>query len=270
MPLLLFPGGGLPFTPPARCWTARHPAVFEQHYLPEITARSFAHFCRLDPAAREEAVQDCVASAYANFLSVTARGKRTLSDSTSSSRGRSKRARVTPGTLAQFANRSYDVGRRFSGSSNVDVMGERTRLNGRVNVVSLDDCTIREVLADRRAENTPAELAAWNIDWGNFYRSDFLDDRQRVVLDLLASGHRTGEVAQTLCVSPARAVQLTDALGDAAAQFFGPEIVPATRPTAKLTKKRGRPARKIYIPLNARASAAAEWCTSAQNQIPNP
>ena len=241
---------------------------FEQHYLPEITARSFAHFCRLDPAAREEAVQDCVASAYATFLSAAARGKRTLAGCATPGRGRSKCGRVTPGTLAQFANRSYDVGRRFSGSSNVDVMGERTRLNGRVKVVSLDDCppqadglndcTLREVLADRRAENTPAELAAWNIDWGTFYRSDLLNDRQRIVLDLLACGCRTGEVAQTLCVSPARAVQLTDAVGHAAAQFFGPDIVPVTRPTGKPTKKRGRPARKIYIPLNARASAAAE------------
>ena len=253
---------------PARAINADVCTVFERHFLPEITARSFAHFSRLDPVAREEAVQDCVASAYANFLSVTARGKRTLSDSTAPSRGRSKRGRVTPGTLAQFANRSYDVGRRFAGSSNVDVLGERTRLNGRVNVVSLDDapaqanglndCTIREVLADRRAENTPAELAAWNIDWGSFYRSDLLNDRQRVVLDLLACGCRTGEVAQTLCVSPARAVQLTDALGDAAAQFFGPDIVPATRLADKPAKKRGRPRTRIYIPLNARAGAAAE------------
>jgi hypothetical protein len=75
---------------------------------------------------------------------------------------------------------------------------------------------------------------------------------------LLASGYRTGELAQTLCVSPARAVQLTDAVGDAAAQFFGPDIVPATRPTAKMTKRRGRPRTRIYIPLNARASTAAE------------
>ena len=137
-----------------------------------------------------------------------------------------------------------------------------------MNVVSLDDgppqadglndCTIREVLADRRAENTPAELAAWNIDWGSFYRSGLLDDRQRVVLDLPASGHRTGEVAQTLCVSPTRAVQLTDSLGEAAAQFFGPEIVPVPPPTGKSTKKRGRPRTGIYIPLNARAEAAAE------------
>jgi hypothetical protein len=147
------------------------------------------------------------------------------------------------------------------------VLGEKTRLTGRVRIVSLDDCppqadglgdcTLREVLADRRAEKAPAELAAQNIDWGNFYRSDLLDDRQRIVLDLLASGYRTGEVAQTLSVSPARAVQLSDKLGKAAAQFFGPEVVPMGRPTGKPTKKRGRPAGKIYIPLNARADTAA-------------
>ena len=113
---------------PARPVSQNARAVFEQHYLPEITARSFAHFSRLDPAAREEAVQDCVASAYANFLSVTTRGKRMLAGGGAPSRGRSKRGRVTPGTLALFANRSYDVGRRFAGSSNVDVLDERTRL----------------------------------------------------------------------------------------------------------------------------------------------
>jgi hypothetical protein len=253
---------------PARPVSPDFRAVFEQHYLPEITARSFAHFSRLDPAAREEAVQDCLASAYVTFLSASARGKRTLASRGAPSPGRNKRGRVTPGTLAQFANRSYDVGRRFTGSSNVDVLGERTRLNGRVNVVSLDDCppqvdglndcTIREVLADRHAENTPAELAAWNIDWSTFYGSDLLNDRQRVVLDLLAAGYRTGEVAQTLCVSPARAVQLTDAVGEAAAQFFGPDIVPVPQPTGKPAKKRGRPRTSIYIPLSARAGVAAE------------
>jgi hypothetical protein len=138
-----------------------------------------------------------------------------------------------------------------------------------VNVVSLDncppqadglnDCTVREVLADRHAENAPAELAASNIDWGNFHRSDLLNDRQRVVLDLLASGHGTGEVAQAIGVSAPRAVQLTDALGDAATQFFGADIVLVPRPTRKPIKKQGRPAGKsIYIPLNARANTAAD------------
>jgi hypothetical protein len=240
--------------------------VFEQCYLPEITRRSFAHFSRLDPAAREQAVQDCVCEAWRNFCSATARGKRMLADGVAPRSSRSKRGRVTPATLARFSHRSYDVGRRFSGSSKTDVLGERTRLTGRVNVISiddaphtdgLDDCTIREVLADRRAENAPAELAAWNIDWGNFYRSDLLDNRQRVVLDLLASGHRTFEIAQAIGVSSPRAVQLTDALGDAVAQFFGPDVVPVGQPTGKPAKRLGRPAQQIYIPLNARADTAA-------------
>jgi len=93
----------------------------------------------------------------------------------------------------------------------------------------VNDHTLREALADRRAENAPAELAAQNIDWGNFYRSGLLDDRQRVILELLASGYRTSEIAQALCVSAPRAVQLTDALGDAATQFIGPDVVPAGR-----------------------------------------
>jgi hypothetical protein len=100
-------------------------AVFEQHYLPEITARSFAHFSRLVPAAREEAIQDSVCQAWLNFQSATARGKLTLADGIMPRCGKGKRGHVTPGTLAQFANCSYDVGRRFSGSSNTDVMGER-------------------------------------------------------------------------------------------------------------------------------------------------
>ena len=54
--------------------------TFTKHFLPEITRRSYAHFSRLDPAAREEAVQDCVCEAWVNFQSAVARGKRTLTD----------------------------------------------------------------------------------------------------------------------------------------------------------------------------------------------
>ena len=220
-----------------------HPAsrdprtVFEQHYLPEITARSFAHYCRLDPIAREEAIQDCVCQAWLNFRSATARGKRTLADGVAPSRRRSKRGRVTPGTLALFSNRAYDVGRRFTGSSSVDVMGERAQLNGRVRIVSLDDappqadglddCTLHEALTTRRMENRPDELAQQRLDWSAFRTSGLLSLKEQVALDLLAAGYRNGELARALAVSDPRACQIKDNLAAAIVGFFGPSILPA-------------------------------------------
>jgi hypothetical protein len=204
-------------------------------------------------------VQDSVCEAWRNYCSAITRGKHTLTNG--AARGRGKHGQVTPGTIALFANRAYDVGRRFTGTSSEDILADKTRLSGRVKVITLDDtpptnglddCTLREVLADRRAENAPAELSAQNIDWGNFYRNGLLDDRQRVVLDLLASGYRTGELAEAIGVSAPRVVQLTDALGDAATQFFGAEVVPVARTKGKSARRRGRPSTKIYIPLSAR------------------
>ena len=76
-------------------------------------------------------------------------------------------------------------------------------------------------MADRRMENRPDRLAQTRMDWSAFRVSGLLKAKEQIALDLLAAGYRNGELARALCVSDARACQITDDLGHAVVGFFG-------------------------------------------------
>jgi ATP/maltotriose-dependent transcriptional regulator MalT len=200
-------------------------AVFANQYVPEITARSLAHFNRLDPQARHEAVQDCLCQAWANFRSAVEHGKVSRAASAGSAANR-PRDTVTPASLALFANLGFGTGRRFAGSSSTDVLADRTRLMGRTQVTSLNAAggAVHEVLAARRTERRPDRLVQTRLDWSAFRRSGLLTGQERLALDLLAQGHTNNEIAAILGVSPARSCQIKIRLAAAVTEFFGPAV----------------------------------------------
>ena len=90
-------------------------STFVQHYLPEIESRSRQHFSRLDPDGREEAVQESSCMAWRMFMSAHERGRIDVHGN-STHEGTPP---ITACSLAWFANRSYDSGRRFAGPAHV-------------------------------------------------------------------------------------------------------------------------------------------------------
>ena len=203
--------------------------VFAQRYLPEIEARTLRHYNRLDREAREEALQETRCLSWMMFRSAAGNGK---VGSKSVRNGDGGRPDFTPCTLAWYANRSFDSGRRFAGSSTTDVMADGTRVAGRVHIRSIDELdgdALLESFRDRRAEGDPARLAGERIDWADFRRSGLLNEKGLRTLDLLALGFRNGELSRAIGVCPARVSQLVHQhIADGVREFFGEGIVPTS------------------------------------------
>ena len=132
----------------------------------------------------DDAVQEMTAIAYEMYRSLVRRGKEVY---------------YTP--LMKFAAKRYRAGRRFIGTSTVDVLAEHTRMLGRCEVFSLEDSenTGTRYLARNRRENV-ADTVQFKID---FY-DDWLQQqtpRDQEIIKALSYGHTTGDVAKKYKVS---------------------------------------------------------------------
>ncbi len=176
------------------------PPAFET-ILPEIEQRSRRHYSHCDPELREERVQESVCAAWALYDSAVRRGN----------------FRFTSATLAWYANRATDEGRKFGGGT------IRTdALDG--SHVSLEDLDadgrsrIAEALVQR--QTSVFDQARIGIDWPNFLRLE-LTERERDMVTKLAEGWKKIEIARYLGVSPARVTQLMAGVADAYAAYLG-------------------------------------------------
>jgi hypothetical protein len=164
--------------------------------LPTIQLQAEYAFRRVPVEAREELVQQTIATAYGLFDSLCRRGKSAL---------------VFPTPLAQFAIRKVRAGRRIGSPSNSrDLMSPRARVTKGFTIERLDRFNQRTgqwreaLLEDRTAG--PAETAVARIDWAAWLRS--LSRRQRAIASVLATGETTGVAARRFRLSPARISQM--------------------------------------------------------------
>ncbi len=176
------------------------PPAFEA-ILPEIESRSRRHYSRLPGAAQDEAVQESVCQAFALYDSAVRR----------------RNFRFTPCSLAWFANRAVDEGRRFAGYKKSDALE-----GGRA--ISFDHLDadgwsrIGEALVQRQ---TPVfDQARLKIDWPEFLRDD-LPERQAWMTDEIAAGSTRSEISRELQLSPARITQLFGRVAEAYEEKFG-------------------------------------------------
>jgi len=192
--------------------------------MPEIESRSRRHYSRLRAAAQDEAVAESVAQAWGLYRSAIARGNH----------------RITPCSLAWFANRAVDEGRKFSGGTIKKDALDRGR------AISFDDLDkdgrsrIAEALIQRQ---TPVlDQARIRIDWPEFLRQD-LSEREAWMTDELAAGSTRSEIASELGLSPARVTQLFGCVAEAYEVKFG---TPGFEHRARKqeNRKRGRKPRK--------------------------
>lgn len=212
---------------------------FVKKYLGDIESRSRRHFAQLGADAVEEAVQDCAAFAWQMFVAATAKGKVVENNTPSGKKGM-----ATSCSLAWYANRLYDSGRRFGGSSATDAMGDGTRSAGRSNIISFDhevqkETALHEQLACSRLDNRPDEQCRVDHDYPYIMEnSDLSANAQRIWRELLLDhtpGHVT-RIAKKMKRSPGRVCQGKRELADAL-ESWG-----YTGPVCKRKgKSRGRP-----------------------------
>ena len=175
------------------------PPAFET-ILPEIQARSARHFSHLNAAARSEAVQESACQAFALYASAIARNN----------------FRFTPCTLAWYANKSVDSGRKFGGGTICSDALDRTH----VSFDDLDRDGLRQVAEALIHEATPVlDQVRVLVDYPEFMM--LLPEREHDVVRKLAEGWKKVEIARYLGVSPPRVTQLLYSVADAYVAYLG-------------------------------------------------
>jgi RNA polymerase sigma factor (sigma-70 family) len=174
--------------------------------LPNICSVAQHAFRRLQPEAREEAVQEVVAHAFAAFTRLMQQGRQHLAFGS---------------VLGRYAVTQYLAGRRTGSRLNSgDVMAPGQR---RCHVESLDEFDPHEdewraaMVEDTR---TPVpDQASFRIDFPDWL--SVLGGRERAVAQSLAAGYTTAEVAEQHGISPSRVSQLRRKLHEAWERFHG-------------------------------------------------
>ena len=152
--------------------------------LPAIREQAQFAFRGVPIEAREELVQEVIATAYDLFVRLCRRGKSAL-------------VYATP--LSRFAVRHVRQGRRVGSRCNsLDITSPCTCVAKRITIERLDQFDHcrgqwREVLVEDRTAG-PAETAAARIDWAAWL--DSLSRRHRRIASSLAGGEKTGAAAQ--------------------------------------------------------------------------
>src|SRR5262249_28639257 len=200
---------GGPLRPQETAVTATEPTVADPQtrflaHLPRFRAHARSAFRHVRcPDTRADLTAETLALAWRHFAALALRGRR-------------PEAFVT--TLALRCSQAVRAGRRLAGSDrSSDALSPVARVRHRFTVRPLGDPTAvtgpvpgdGEELAEALSGNTrtpvPAQVA-FRLDFPR-WRSGF-GPRARAVLDALAAGGRTNEVARELGLSPARVSQM--------------------------------------------------------------
>jgi DNA-directed RNA polymerase specialized sigma24 family protein len=164
--------------------------------VPRIRQHAQLRFRHVNPADREDAVQEVIARSLLQFLRLLELGKEHL---------------IFAGPLARYAVAQVRGGRRVGGQLNIrDVSSHYCRTRKGVWLDSLDrfdDASGRwqEVLVEDR-HATPADIAASRIDVREWLQT--LPRRSRRLAERLATGESTSGAARMLGISPSRVSQL--------------------------------------------------------------
>lgn len=147
--------------------------------LPEMQRMAAAAFRHLDPEAREEAIQNCLALTWKAYLSLTEQGRAD-----------------EPGVLKSclwYSIKQTRAGRRAEGESRAKDAYKNAR-RGRVRFETVE---LRHFVSD---ETPVPDAVSFRIDVPAFLAT--LNDRQRRMAESLMEGSTTGEVATTYGVTP--------------------------------------------------------------------
>jgi len=155
-------------------------------FLPELSSRLSCRFRRRDPEAKEDAVAEGVGTAWQMYRAARLSGKT-----------------VTVGSIAFFAGKSVDAGRKMAGSSGIDAMADGAPARRKMpENVSLDDscAAFCVVFGDRRWKWPIVSYVAASMDWDQFASQCSRRDRQ--IIKLKRAGWQQREIAHRLKISP--------------------------------------------------------------------
>ena len=177
--------------------------------LPPIHRFARHAFRRLDPDAREEAIQEVVANAFAAYRRLIERGKANV---------------IAPAPLARYAITQTRSGRRVGGQLNIDDVTshycQHRRGIGPVSLGKVDEATgtWTQILVEDPS-SSPADIAAIRIDFETWM--ELLPERQRTIAEVLSTGETTNAVAKLFDVTAGRISQLRCQLKAAWEAFQG-------------------------------------------------
>ena len=171
--------------------------------LPQIESWAANRHRYLDPAEREEAITETKAWAWQWCC-------------TAAEKGRLDQVNAT--TLSGYAARMFRSGRRFAGSSSVDVLAPQTKAAGRVSVTSLDPAaSTAEALTDSKSPQ-PFDVCRIDMDYPLALEDSALPDRAAECFGHLVQDNGNGHVkriAGAMGLSMPRVCQLKNALAGA-------------------------------------------------------
>jgi hypothetical protein len=187
--------------------------------LPSIHRQAAFSFRRLGLDAREEAVQEAIAHAFAAFTRLVRLDKLDL-------------AYAAP--LARFAVARVRDGRSVGSRLNADdVMATWCQKRRKISIESLDQYEERggwrEVLVEDGTAS-PADIATSRIDFSCWLES--LSGRDRRLAEILATGEKTRAAARRFGISAGRVSQMRRKLHEAWQRFQGEVISPANQVSA--------------------------------------
>ncbi len=193
---------------------------FVDRILPAVQLHASIQFCHLKGQDRDDASQETQAVAWQLFIQASELGKDPAS---------------FPTYIAAFAVKRVRSGRLLAGTSTHEVLSPAVQQRNGFEVHSLDDesCGLdggwKAAVAVDSKNFTPADAVAFRLDF-NRWLNERLPRRDKEIVERLAIGDRTGEIARKHQLSPSRISKMRWEFYNSWQQFQGEE--PADRNTA--------------------------------------
>ncbi len=169
--------------------------------LPEIEQKLRLAFCRLDPDAREDAIEEGIVHSLLAYLRLDEQDRAEV---------------TTPSSLAWYSSRLVKRGRPTSGKMNgKEPLSRYGQISNAIKVERQPSNWIDAMVADKRA--SVSDQVAARMDVGAWFAT--LTKRMKEVAKDLAFGCSTSEVAKKHGVSAGRISQLRRMLEESWAAF---------------------------------------------------
>jgi hypothetical protein len=169
--------------------------------LPEIQQKLHLAFCRLDPEAREDAIEEGVVHSLLAYIRLHEQGRAEA---------------ATPSSLAWYSSRHVKRGRPAAGRMNgKEPLSRYGQIGNDIEVELQPGNWIDAIVQDKRAPI--ADQVAAKMDVGAWFAT--LTQRMKQIARDLAFGCTTSEVARKHGVTPGRISQLRRSLEDSWAAF---------------------------------------------------
>jgi hypothetical protein len=176
--------------------------------LPEIEQKLRCAFCRLDPEAREDAIEEGVVHSLLAYVRLHEQGRAEV---------------ATASSLAWYSSRQVKRGRPAVGRMNgKEPLSRYARIGNGIKVEQTNGTWIDEIVEDKRA--TVADQVAARLDIGAWFAT--LSRHMRQIAKDLAFGCSTSEVAKKHGVTAGRISQMRRTL-EVSWRAFQQEAVPA-------------------------------------------